>query len=232
VYPDGSTTGTFDMADKIRIAMPVYDQADMLDVAGPCEMFRWADIAVDLLAPDASVEFNFNGGFPFKATQSFANAGTYDALWVPGGAPQALADIINDKNRTYVNFITDTGAKVKWVCSVCEGAMLLAETGLLDGYTATTHWAFNPCFKQYFPKVNVAEGHPRFCLDRNRLTGGGISSGLDEALMLIQLLQGTAAAMKVQQTTQYYPQPPVMSEFPRAGNCPLPAIHLQPRGGA
>ncbi|MBV8851500.1 MAG: DJ-1/PfpI family protein [Methylobacteriaceae bacterium] len=215
----------------MKIAMPVYDQADMLDVAGPCEMFYYADIAVDLLAPDPSVEFTFNGGFPFRATQSFANAGTYDALWIPGGAPQALADIINDTKRTYLNFITDTASKVRFVCSVCEGAMLLAAAGLLDGYTATTHWAFIPCFTQHFPKVSVADGHPRYVLDRNRLTGAGISAGLDEALMLIQLLAGTAAAMAAQQTTQYYPQPPVVSEIPRAGGCPLPPLHLPPHGG-
>jgi transcriptional regulator GlxA family with amidase domain len=73
--------------------------------------------------------------------------------------------------------------------------------------------------------VKIADGHPRFWLDRNRLTGGGISSGLDEALELIQLLAGTAAARKVQQVTQYYPDPPVTSEIPPTNTCPLP-----PRG--
>jgi transcriptional regulator GlxA family with amidase domain len=101
--------------------------------------------------------------------------------------------------------------------------MLLAAAGLLDGYYATTHWAFMPCFAERFPKVLVADGHPRFVLDRNRLTGGGISSGLDEALMLIQLLQGTVAAQEVQQNTQYYPAPPVSSAIPPAPQqCPLP----------
>jgi transcriptional regulator GlxA family with amidase domain len=214
--------------DKIRIVMPVYASVDMLDVAGPYEMFTWAGFSVDLVAEEACT-LKFRAGFAFEVATDFAHAGSYDALWVPGGDPPMLAEIINDPSRTYLNFITDTAAKVKWVCSVCEGAMLLAAAGLLDGYTATTHWAFLPCFKQYFPNVNVADGYPRFCLDRNRLTGGGISSGLDEALMLIQLLAGTAAAMDVQQTTQYYPDPPVMSAIPGPDSCPLPAIHPPPR---
>ena len=89
--------------------------------------------------------------------------------------------------------------------------MLFAASGLLDGYFATTHWAFLECFPALFPKVKIADGHPRFVLDRNRLTGAGISAGLDEALMLITLLGGTELAREVQQNTQYYPDPPVRS---------------------
>ena len=103
--------------------------------------------------------------------------------------------------------------------------MLLAESGLLDSYWATTHWAFLGCFPSLFPKVKVADGHPRFVLDRNRLTGGGISSGLDEALMLITLLGGTELAREVQQTTQYYPNPPVHSAIPPTpAQCPIPGV--------
>lgn len=70
------------------------------------------------------------------------------------------------------------GKKARFVTSVCEGALLLAAAGLLDGYEATTHWAFIPCLKE-FPTVKVVEGNPRFVVDRNRVTGGGISSGLE-----------------------------------------------------
>ena len=107
------------------------------------------------------------------------------------------------KDETYLGFLRAQAAKpqVKWICSVCEGALLLAAAGLLDGYKVTTYWAFEPCFSQY-PRVTLAGGHPRFHLDHNRLTGGGISSGLDEALQLILLLKGEAVAQSVQQTTQ------------------------------
>jgi len=74
----------------------------------------------------------------------------------------------------------------------------------------------------------VSEGHPRFCLDGNRLTGGGISSGLDESLRLIELLLGTAAAQSVQQNTQYYPCPPVASAIPPPGSCPVRSVTIPP----
>jgi transcriptional regulator GlxA family with amidase domain len=207
---------------RMMIGIPVYDDVDMLDVTGPFEMFDWAGFEIDLLAERKGMK-KFRNGFCFEVTRSFADARAYDAIWVPGGDPKALAVIIDDSKRTYLDFLIAQAARTKMVCSVCEGAMLLAAAGLLDQYYATTHWAFIPCFAERFPKVLVADGHPRFVLDRNRLTGGGISSGLDEALMLIQLLQGTVAAQQVQQQTQYYPDPPVSSAIPPApSSCLLP----------
>jgi transcriptional regulator GlxA family with amidase domain len=143
-----------------------------------------------------------------------------DVLWVPGGDPGALATIMSDPKRTYLDFLVRIAADARYVCSVCEGALLLAAAGLLDGYKATTHWAFVPCLKQ-FKKVKVAKGHPRFVLDGNRLTGGGISSGLDEALMLIELLSSVKVAKQVQQVTQYFPKPPVKGRIPAAKECPF-----------
>lgn len=100
-----------------------------------------------------------------------------------------------------------------WVCSVCEGALLLGRAGLLRNHAATTHWAFVECLKR-FPEVDVDTAHQRFVVSGNRLTGGGISSGLDESLKLISLLFGDDVAKDVQATTQYYPQPSVMGELP------------------
>ena len=67
----------------------------------------------------------------------------------------------------------------------------------------------------------MAEGFPRFVLDRNRLTGGGISSGLDEAFKLVELLTDYETAQDIQRTTQYYPCPPVASELVPATDCLL-----------
>ncbi len=155
------------------IGIPVYDQVDMLDVTGPFEMFDGAGFEVDLLAEKTGMRRFRSKGFAFEVTKSFADARDYDAIWVPGGDLDALATIIDDPKRTYLNFLIAQAARTPMVCSVCEGAMLLAAAGLLDGYHATTHWAFVPCFAERFPKVIVAEGHPRFVLDRSRLTGGG-----------------------------------------------------------
>jgi transcriptional regulator GlxA family with amidase domain len=208
---------------ETRIVIPVYQDVDMLDVCGPCEMFRWApNIRVDLLA-EAPGQVSFNGSFSFNAPDGLGSPTPCDALWVPGGRPDALYRIINDPAQTYLRFLVDQAALSRYVCSVCEGALLLAAAGLLDGHEATTHWAFIPYLLENYPKVKVAAGHPRFHLDRNRLTGGGISSGLDEALKLIELLTDAATAESVQQSTQYYPDPPVKSEIPNKLGSPMPA---------
>lgn len=203
----------------MRIGMPVYDMVDLLDVAGPFEMFSWAGFDITVMAPEKG-RVSCRGGFAIHADASYADAPRVDILWTPGGEPASLAARMEDP--AFLDFLVRLSEGAAYVSSVCEGALLLAAAGLLDGYEVTTHWAFTSCLTDRFPKVKVAPGHPRFWLDRNRLTGGGISSGLDEALELIRLTQGELAARTVQQTTQYYPKPPVHSEIPPTGACPLP----------
>ena len=99
-----------------------------------------------------------------------------------------------------------------------QHVLALARAGLLDGHAATTHWAFVACL-QRFPNIQVDTTHQRYIVSGNRLTGGGISSGLDEALQLISLLFGTTAAMSVQVTTQYFPRPPVAGVIPSTPKC-------------
>src|SRR6516225_4581848 len=205
------------------IGVPVYDGVDLLDMSGPFEMFHWAGFEIDLLAEAPGLKAT-GSGFQFSAPRRFAEARAYDAIWVPGGEPKALARLIDDPKRTFLNFLAAEATRARMMCSVCDGAMLLAAAGLLDGYRATTHWAFLSCFPQRFPKVMVAPGHPRFVHDRDRLTAGGVASGLDAALKLIELLGGTELAQRVQQDTQYYPDPPVSSAIPPTpAECPIPA---------
>ena len=209
------------------IGFPVYDNVNLLDVTGPAEMLGWAGLDVQLFAETPGL-VTLRGGLSLQVTGAFAHAPAFDVLWVPGGEPDALVRLMGDPKRVYLDFLIRQSAHARYVASVCEGALLLAAAGLLDGYEATTHWAFIPCLTERFPKVKVVGGHPRYCLDRNRLTGGGVSSGLDEALALIQLLKGTGTAQYVQQSTQYYPHPPVTSEIPPATSCPLPPVTIPP----
>jgi transcriptional regulator GlxA family with amidase domain len=202
-----------DGAAKPKILIPVYEGVDLLDVCGPSEMFFWAGLQVDLVAlqpgsvrSGCGIVLDVPAGLPAPAP--------YDALWVPGASSATLTPMIRGPDRTYLDFLVAQAAQSRWICSVCTGALLLAAAGLLDGYRATTHWSTVPDLLASFPRVNVADGHPRFAEDRDRLTGGGISSGLDEALRLIELLLGTAAAQGAQQTAQYYPDPPVTSAIP------------------
>lgn len=205
------------------IGIPVYDGVDLLDMSGPFEMFHWAGFEIDLLAAEPGPRTT-GSRLTFSVPRGFAQARAYDAIWVPGGEPDALARLIDDPARTYLGFLAAQAARVPMMCSVCDGAMLLAAAGLLDGYRATTHWEFLACFPQRFPKVIVAPGNPRFVHDRNRLTAAGVAAGLDAALKLIELLGGTALAQQVQQATQYYPDPPVSSTVPPSpAQCPIPA---------
>jgi putative intracellular protease/amidase len=194
------------------IGIPVYQGVDLLDVTAPHEVLKWIgdDVDVRLIAQKPNEMITTRDRFTFLAPYGFDDVPSLDVLWVPGGDPVALKRIMSGPDGDYLKFMRDRSTNAKYVCSVCEGALLLAKAGLLDGYECTTHWQFIPCLKQIgTPKV--VEGFPRFVLDRNRLTGGGISSGLDESLKLVELLTDYATAQQVQQTIQYYPCPPVAS---------------------
>jgi transcriptional regulator GlxA family with amidase domain len=205
------------------IGMPVYTDVDLLDVTGPHEVLGWMkdiagiDVTIQLFAKTPG-EITTRDGFTFKVDNPFLPAPKLDVLWVPGGKPEALLEQLKPESG-YIQFLKSQ-SNATWICSVCEGAVLLAESGLLDGYLITTHHDFIPCFSRY-PKVKMAQGFPRFVHDRNRLTGGGISSGLDEAFKLVQLLSSYQVAQEIQSVTQYYPCPPVASELVPATSCPL-----------
>jgi transcriptional regulator GlxA family with amidase domain len=205
----------------MKLGIPVYEGVDLLDVAGPYEMFKWVDSSKGLktviISADGGPVKTVNG-LRFEAHASFASTPALDVLWVPGGKPEVLGEMMSDPASPYLAYLQQVAAKAKWVCSVCEGALLLARAGLLDGHKATTHWAFVECL-QRFPKIDVDTTHQRFIVSGNRLTGGGISSGLDEALKLIALLFGEETAMAVQVTTQYFPKPPIWGQIPPTPPC-------------
>ena len=207
----------------MRLGIPVYEGVDLLDVTGPAEMFYWAGKAQPLetliLSEDGGPVTAMNG-IRFEPQASFDDVPTLDLLWVPGGDPVVLGQIMSDPDSPYLAYLRQVAEGATWVCSVCEGALLLAQAGLLNGHKATTHWAFIACL-QSFCEIDVDTSHPRFVVSGNRLTGGGISSGLDESLQLIMMLFGQAAAESVQVTTQYFPEPPVMGAIPPTPACPV-----------
>lgn len=217
------------------IAIPVYDGVDLLDVAAPREMFSWLkssvaktlQVEIRIVAPTTE-PITTRDGLRLLPDATFDATPKANLLWVPGGDVPQLKRTMKDP--TYRKFLTSRARTVTYLASVCEGALLLADTGLLDGYKATTHWAFIPCLASY-PKIRVAPGFPRFIVNRVParpgrklryvVTGGGISSGLDEALEIIRLLAGKKIAESVQATTQYFPEPPVNGTLTPATSCPL-----------
>ena len=146
-----------------------------------------------------------------------------DILFVPGG-PQPQLPLYMGKrgSNPYLRLLQDFAQKMEkesersekmLLSSVCVGSLLLAAAGLLDGYQATTHWAFRSVLES-FPHVNVAAGYPRYVIDGNRITGGGISSGIDQALAMVSILMGNDVAKRVQLGMQYSPNPPFNSGDP------------------
>lgn len=206
----------------MKLVIPVYEGVDLLDVAGPYEMFSWVDpskgLETVIVSVDGGPVRSRNQGVRFEADASFVATPTLDVLWVPGGDPASLGQIMSDPVSPYLAYLRQVAAGAAWICSVCEGALLLARAGLLDGHKATTHWAFVDCL-QRFPGISVDTTHQRFVESGNRLTGGGISSGLDEALRLITILFDEGTAADVQVSTQYFPRPPVMGSIPAAPPC-------------
>ena len=205
----------------MKLGIPVYPGVNLLDVAGPYEMFNWVDeskgLETVIVSEDGGPVETMNH-LRFEAHASFAATPTLDVLWVPGGAPEALGTIMSNPCSPYLDYLRQVAVNARWVCSVCEGALLLARAGLLDGHKATTHWAFVSCL-QRFHAIEVDTTHQRFVVSGNRLTGGGISSGLDEALKLIVLLFDEETAKSVQVTTQYFPVPPVEGNIPKTPSC-------------
>jgi cyclohexyl-isocyanide hydratase len=210
----------------MKLGIPVYEGVDLLDVAGPYEMLKWVDQEKGLkvlIVSEYGCPVTTVNGLRFEAHSSFSATPTLDVLWVPGGDPEALQEMMRHPESAYFTYLKKVAEKAKWICSVCEGALLLARAGLLDGHEATTHWAYVKCLQE-FPKIVVDTTHKRFVVSENRLTGGGISSGLDEALKLITLLFDEETAIAVQQTTQYFPEPPVHGTIPSTPSC---TIHWQ-----
>jgi transcriptional regulator GlxA family with amidase domain len=223
--------GTNDAINKpYRIGIPIYNGVDLMDVAAPREMFSWMGhywkqdpvaprhVKIKLIAASLDT-VRTRDGLILTPNLTFDQVeGFLDLLWVPGADTDGLKATMSDP--VYLGFLRKQAEGVAYVTSVCEGALLLASAGLLDGYEATTHWSFIPCLKS-FKAVRVAPGYPRFVVDRNRVTGGGISSGLDEALELVARISSYDIATQVQQVTQYFPRPPINGDIPGSDSCPL-----------
>ena len=213
-----------------HIGIPIYNGVDLLDVAAPHEMFSWMghyweqdpvaprSVKIELIAASCDTVRTRDKVILTPDTTFDQVEGFLDLLWVPGADTDGLKVTMNDP--AYLGFLQRQAAHAGYVTSVCEGALLLASAGLLNGYQATTHWSFIPCLKA-FPQVKVVPGYPRFVVDRNRVTGGGISSGLDEALELVARISSYDIATQVQQVTQYFPRPPINGDIPGSDGCPL-----------
>jgi cyclohexyl-isocyanide hydratase len=204
---------------SFTIGIVLYPDFDPLDVAGPLDVYSFFD--GDVIGRDVKLitvaetkePTTLAGGMQVAAQFDFAGCPPLDMMFVPGGGDGIAKTIGNDR---FLDFLRDTAAKCRYVCSVCSGGLLLAAAGLLDGYEATTHWSCIDSLK-LFKKVKVADGFPRYLRSGNRFTGGGISSTIDEALYMIEVIvkdftgddtKAKLTSQRIQLGIQYHPQPP------------------------
>lgn len=192
---------------NLTVGFPLYDNFDSLDIIGPFQTFTFADMDRYLLGPTTDMITSFEGvAVTPRAAFNDPKLPQLDVLFVPGGSNPV--DVLQQGHlgkNPYLDFLARQAPGCKLVCSVCTGALLLAGARLLDGHVATTHWAYKPVLK-LFP-CTVVDDYRRYVQSGNRITGGGISSGLDESLYIVSQLYGTDQARRCQLAMQYHPQP-------------------------
>lgn len=183
-----------------RIAFLLFPQITPLDLVGPAQvLMRLGDVQLDLVWKDeAPVPTDI--GFAMKPTARLGDVAAADILCVPGGL--GITDVIADD--AVMEWVAQIGAGAAWVTSVCTGSLVLGAAGLLRGYRATCHWSQLEALR-LFGAEPVAE---RTVVDRNRVTGGGVTAGIDFALALTTMLRGEEHARMVQLALEYDPQPP------------------------
>ncbi|MDH7797191.1 MULTISPECIES: DJ-1/PfpI family protein [unclassified Beijerinckia] len=194
--------------DAPKVAMLVYPKMVALDLIGPMTVFNILRFNVQLVWKDKTPVAT-DVGIPIAPTQSFAECPKdLDILFVPGGI-LGTVDCMNDED--VCAFLADRGARARWVTGVCTGTLVLAAAGLLRGYKATSHWAVT----DLLPLMGADFVEGRVIQDRNRLTGGGVTAGIDFGLTLAGLMKGEEAARRVQLLIEYAPAPPFNSGTPR-----------------
>ncbi|PPF63023.1 AraC family transcriptional regulator [Clavibacter michiganensis] len=194
------------MTAALRIVAPVFPHVTQLDLTGPLQVLSRLPGAVVDVAWHRIEPVPTDSGFSLLPTTTLADAPPADVLLVPGGrgAFEAMED------PEVVAFVERQAATARHVLGVCTGAFVLGAAGLLRGRRATTHWASHPLL-ELLGATPVAE---RVVRDGTLITGGGVTSGIDAALVLAAELAGDAEARSIQLTLEYDPQPPFDAGHP------------------
>lgn len=199
--------------DQVKIGMLVYPGMFMLDLAGPLAMFeslmnREIHLVWKTLDPVGNENPRHRALLPITPTTTFADCPEdLDVLFVPGGVPGTLTMM---EDREVLEFLRQRARTARFVTSVCTGSLILGAAGLLEGYRATSHWVTLDILSD-LGAMPVAE---RIVVDRNRITGGGVTAGMDFGLKIIALLRSDDYARAVQLYLEYDPAPPFDSGSP------------------
>ncbi|MFI9650741.1 GlxA family transcriptional regulator [Streptomyces sp. NPDC052040] len=194
-----------------RVGFVVFDGVTMLDVGGPSEVLHQANRLAPrlvpryepvLISPDGGT-VTTSAGPSLAGTVRAADAGAIDTVVVAGGDRLAGQPIAED----LLTAVRDLTARAPRVASVCTGAFVLAELGLLDNRRATTHWRHAAAFAHRYPRVRV-EADAIHMRDGCFVTSAGISAGIDLALALVEEDHGADAARSIARELVVFMQRP------------------------
>jgi cyclohexyl-isocyanide hydratase len=194
-------------AGSFAVGIILFDGVTQLDATGPYEVFaRMPRTAVTLIASSLA-PVRTEWGMRIIPDATFETAPSLDVLCVPGG--WGINAMLEDDAT--LRFVRRRGADARYVTSVCTGALLLGAADLLRGYRATTHWMSLDLLKSF----GAEPVNERIVRDRNRITGGGVTAGIDFALFVAGELFGDRVAQSIQLAIEYNPAPPYHSGSPR-----------------
>ncbi|MBA4161906.1 MAG: thiamine biosynthesis protein ThiJ [Novosphingobium sp.] len=201
----------------MHLAFLLFPNVTQLDLTGPAQFLsRLPGAKVDLVW-EAVEPVPTDAGFSILPTATFADVPAADLICIPGG--MGIADVID--HAPALDWVRQVGGGAQWVTSVCTGALVLGAAGLLEGYKATTHWAWHDKLALFGAEPVQA----RHVIDRNRATGGGVTAGIDFALALMREIAGEDHARMVQLALEYDPAPPFDSGSPGKAGAELIAAY-------
>ncbi|MEA2933394.1 MAG: cyclohexyl-isocyanide hydratase [Variibacter sp.] len=194
------------MNESLQIGLLLFPKITQLDLTGPFEaLARIPRAKVHLIWKKIEPVVS-DVGLSIMPTTILAECPPLDVICVPGGPGQI--DLMDDIE--VIDFVRSQGLQARYVTSVCTGALVLGAAGLLDGYEATTHWASMDNLAHFGAKAVKK----RIVIDRNRITGGGITAGIDFGLYLASVLTDQKTAEKIQLFMEYDPEPPFTAGSP------------------
>jgi cyclohexyl-isocyanide hydratase len=194
----------------MTIGMVIFPNLTQLDLTGPYEVFGRLPDTKALLIAESLETVRSDNGLLLTPDATFETAQQVDVLFVPGG--RGIFDAM--KSKKLINFLQKQAVNAKYVTSVCTGSLILAAASLLDGYKATTHWLSLNLLKLF--NVDVVE--ERVAIDRNRITGGGVTAGIDFGLYVAAKLFNEDVAKEVQLMMEYNPAPPFNAGSPKTAD--------------
>ena len=187
---------------RAEIAMLIYPGMTALDLIAPQQVFGYLpSVNVELVAK-SNAPVKTDTGITIEPTKTFSDfADPVDILFIGGGGAGTVA-LMTD-NET-LDFLAARATTARLVTSVCTGSLVLGAAGLLRGYKATSHWSVRDLLPQLGAELVVN----RVVHDRNRITAGGVSAGIDFGLGVAAELRGEDYARFLTLALEYDPQPP------------------------